>query len=129
MKSPLRILHLEDDFSDAEHVRPALESQGVNCAIRRIQTHDDLVSALERGDIDLVLSNFSLSGGDRLSVSEVLRSRWPTIPLILVFGSLDEELINCRLAEDWRDRLDTKRASLLAGSGGAPRHARSRRTF
>jgi len=127
MKSSLRILHLEDDLSDAEHVRLALENQGVSCAIRRIQTHDDLVSALERGGIDLVLLNFSLSGGDSLSVSEVLRSRWPTIPLILVFGSLDEELIVESLKTG--DRLDTKRASLLAGSGDAPRHARSRRMF
>lgn len=114
MKSPLRILHLKDDLSDAEHVRLALESQGVNCAIRRIQTHDDLVSALERGGIDLVLSNFSLSVGDRLSVSEVLRSRWPTIPLILVFGSLDEELIADSLKTGVTDWIPKGRLSWLA---------------
>jgi hypothetical protein len=51
-----------------EHVRLALN--------QHIQTHGDRVSVLERGGIDLVLSNFSLSGVDRLSVSEVLRSRW-----------------------------------------------------
>jgi hypothetical protein len=32
--------------------RLARENQGVSCAIRRVQTHDDLVSALKLGGID-----------------------------------------------------------------------------
>jgi two-component system cell cycle sensor histidine kinase/response regulator CckA len=92
MKSPLHILHLEDDLNDAELVQYALEADGITSAILRVQTRDDFVAALERGGIDLILSDFDLPAFDGLSAAEVVQTRWTTIPLILVSGSLDEDL-------------------------------------
>jgi phosphoserine phosphatase RsbU/P len=93
MKLPLRILHLEDDANDAELVQTTLEAEGVHCVITRVQTRDDFISALERGGIDLILSDFRLPAFDGLSATEIVRARWPSLPLIVVSGSLGEELI------------------------------------
>ena len=60
MRSPLRILHLEDDPNDASLVESALEAEGIACATICVQDRDDFVAALESGGIDLILSDFSL---------------------------------------------------------------------
>jgi len=92
MKSPLHVLHLEDDPNDATLVRSALEAGGIDCATTRVQNRDDFVAALEHGGFDLVLSDFSLPTFDGLSAAEIVRAKWPAIPLILVSGTLGEEL-------------------------------------
>jgi DNA-binding NtrC family response regulator len=58
----------------------------------RVQRRDDFISALERGGIDLILSDFRLATFDGVSATRNVRARWPSTPLILVSGSLDEEL-------------------------------------
>ena len=93
MKSPLHILHLEDDPDDAALIQSTLEAGGITCAITRVQNHDDFVAALEHGGIDLIIADFSLPAFDGLSAAEIVRDKWPAIPLILVSVTLDEELI------------------------------------
>jgi PAS domain S-box-containing protein len=92
MKSPLHILHLEDDPYDAALVQSTLEVEGIACATTCVQNRDDFVAALEQGGIDLILSDFSLPAFDGFSATEIVRTRWPFIPLILVSGTLGEEL-------------------------------------
>ena len=91
MKSPLHILHLEDDPKDAELIQSTLEAKGIACETTCVQNQDDFVAALEQGGIDLILSDFSLPAFDGLSAAEIVRTRWPATPLILVSGSLGEE--------------------------------------
>ena len=91
MKSPLNILHLEDDPNDASLVEATLVDGGITCAITRVQDRDDFVGTLERGGIDLILSDFSLPSFDGLSAIEIVRTRWPDLPVILVSGTLGEE--------------------------------------
>jgi two-component system cell cycle sensor histidine kinase/response regulator CckA len=91
MKSPLRILHLEDDTNDAALVQSTLASGGVTCTTTRVQTRDDFVAALERGDVDLILSDFSLPTFDGLSAIAIVRAKSPDLPVILVSGTMGEE--------------------------------------
>jgi two-component system cell cycle sensor histidine kinase/response regulator CckA len=91
MKSPLQILHLEDDPNDAALIQSILAAGGIACAITRVQSHDDFVAALERGGFDLVLSDCALPAFDGLSAVEIVRTRWPDLPVILVSGTLGEE--------------------------------------
>src|SRR3984885_2666040 len=91
MKSPLNILHLEDNPTDSALIQSTLEAGGITCATTCVQTHDEFVAALERGDIDLILSDFSLPTFDGLSALKVAHARWPAIPLIFVSGTLGEE--------------------------------------
>lgn len=91
MKAPLHILHLEDDPGDVALVQSTLESGGIPALTTCVQSHADFVAALERGGIDLILSDFTLPSFDGLSAAEIVRQRWPEIPLILVSGSLGED--------------------------------------
>jgi signal transduction histidine kinase len=91
MKSPLHILHLEDNPEDAALVQLVLKTGGIVCAITRVQTRDDFMAALERGDVDLVLSDFSLPDFDGLAAMKMVRGRWPDVPFILVSGTVADE--------------------------------------
>ena len=92
MKFPLHILHLEDDPNDAALVQSLLEADGIGCAITRTETQDDFVAILERGGVDIVLSDYSLPAFDGLSAIKIVRARWPNLPIIMVSGTLGEEL-------------------------------------
>src|ERR1700722_11087454 len=92
MKSPPRILHLEDSPNDVELVQSALENEDIPCTVTWVQTRDDFVKALTRGGIDVILSDFDLPEFDGLSAAEIVRTRWSMIPFILVSGSLGEQL-------------------------------------
>jgi hypothetical protein len=91
MESPLQILHLEDNPSDAALVQSTLETGGISCAISWVQNRDDFLAALEHGGIDLILSDFSLPMFDGLSAAKIARAKYPSIPLIIVSGTLGEE--------------------------------------
>ena len=92
MISPLRILHLEDDPNDAELIESTLFAEGVLCATTCVRTRDDFVAALERGGFDLVISDFALPAFDGFSAISTVRAGWPDLPVILVSGTLGEEL-------------------------------------
>jgi two-component system, cell cycle sensor histidine kinase and response regulator CckA len=113
MKFPLHILHLEDDLNDAELIKTALESDGISCAISRVDTCDEFVAALELGNIDLVFSDYSLPAFDGLSATKIVQTRWPNIPVILVSGTLGEELAIDALKNGATDYVLKERLSRL----------------
>jgi two-component system cell cycle sensor histidine kinase/response regulator CckA len=91
MRSPLQILHLEDDPKDAALVKSAFETGGMVCDIICVQNRMDFLAALEHGGIDLILSDLALPGFDGLSALKIVRARWPQLPMILVSGTMGEE--------------------------------------
>jgi signal transduction histidine kinase len=91
MKSPLNILHLEDDPNDAALIISTLEAGNIHCTTTRVQDCEAFVAALERGGIDLILSDFRLPTFDGLSGLKIAHERWPDIPLIFVSGTLGED--------------------------------------
>jgi two-component system, cell cycle sensor histidine kinase and response regulator CckA len=91
MKSPIHILHLEDDATDASLIKNTLAAEGLTCAITRVQYRDDFVAALERGGIDLILSDGALPTFDGMSALKIAQAKWPAIPLIFVSGTMGEQ--------------------------------------
>jgi signal transduction histidine kinase len=90
-KSPLRILHLEDDPDDVALTRSTLEAGGIACQTTSVQNRPDFAAALERGETDLVISDFALPAFDGLSALDMTRAKCPDLPFILVSGTLGEE--------------------------------------
>ncbi len=88
---PLHILHLEDDKTDAALVQDTLEAGGIVSAITCLHSRADFEAALERGGIDLILSDYSLPAFDGATALEMVHAGWPAIPLIFVSGTLGEE--------------------------------------
>jgi PAS domain S-box-containing protein len=92
MKSPLRILHLEDDPKDAELIQALLETEGFICHVTRVETQTDFLVALEQGGFDLILADYTLPSFDGLSALTLTREQCPEVPLIFVSGTLGEEV-------------------------------------
>jgi len=57
--SPLHILLLEDDASDAELVQGLLEAEHLVCKATRVQTRAEFAAALKETGIDLILAGIS----------------------------------------------------------------------
>ena len=91
MKSPLHILHLEDDPNDSALVQSMLKEGGISCTTTRVQTEKDFVAALELGGIDLILSDYTMPAFDGLSALKIARAAQPSLPVIFVSGTLGEE--------------------------------------
>src|ERR1700676_1135974 len=91
MELPLRVLHLEDDPRDAELVQETLETGGIVCHVRRVETQADFIESLEQGGFDLILADYTLPSFDGLSALKIAQQDWPHVPLIFVSGTLGEE--------------------------------------
>jgi len=92
MKSPLKILHLEDDSNDAELVRETLTAGGICCDITRVDSQGCFVAALSTGDFDLALADYTLPSFDGMSALTIVRESLPDLPFLFVTGTLGEEV-------------------------------------
>src|ERR1700691_5618142 len=87
----LRILHVEDNRSDAELIRFTLSEEWPDCHITRVETRDEMLAALQHLRFDLILSDFSLPSFDGLSALELSRKLKPQVPYIFFSGTIGEE--------------------------------------
>jgi PAS domain S-box-containing protein len=92
MKSPLRILQLEDDPKDAELVQEKLANDGFACEATRVETETGFIASLEQGGFDLILADYSLPSFDGLSALKLARQKCPDVPFIFVAGTLGEDV-------------------------------------
>jgi CheY-like chemotaxis protein len=92
VKSPLRILHLEDNPGDAEFIQATLESEGVVSLVTRVDTQAEFVASLEHGGFDIILADYTLPSFDGLSALSIARDECPDVPFIFVSGTLGEDV-------------------------------------
>jgi two-component system cell cycle sensor histidine kinase/response regulator CckA len=92
VKTPLRLLHVEDDPVDAELVAATLSEAGLMCTARRVDTRADFVSALHEGGFDLILADYSIPGFDGMSALTLARQEAPEVPFLFVSATIGEEL-------------------------------------
>ncbi len=114
MEKRLLILHLEDEPNDAELVRATLADLGLACEVESVASRMGFVSALERGGIDLILSDFALPGFDGSSALQIAREKVPDVPFIFVSGTLGEEAAIESLRNGATDYVLKHRLSRLA---------------
>ena len=92
MKTPLRLLLLEDDPVDAELVSAMLSEAGLVCTTHRVDTRGGFLTALKTGGFDLILADYSIPGFDGMTALSLARQHAPEIPFIFVSGTIGEEL-------------------------------------
>jgi DNA-binding response OmpR family regulator len=73
----LRILHLEDNEADRDLVRKALVHDEIASEFVYASSKDEFKAALERDNIDLILSDFEIAGYDCLSALRLAREKVP----------------------------------------------------
>src|SRR5438874_11875271 len=81
MKSPLRILHLEDDPHDTDLLQAMLEKDGLAAELVRVDTQEEFAAALRQGRFDLIISDYSLPSYDGLAALALARERRPSLPI------------------------------------------------
>lgn len=91
IKSHLRILHLEDNPTDAELIREMLEQEGFDLEVVRTATEIEFQHALEREPFDLILSDFSLPSYNGMRALMAARQLRPEIPFVFFSGTIGEE--------------------------------------
>ena len=87
----LKILHLEDNPTDALLVREMLDADQVPCDVVVVASPEDFERELARGDVDVVISDYSLPHYCGTEALQHTRARGPELPFIFVSGSIGEE--------------------------------------
>jgi len=91
MEQALRLLILEDAAAEAELAVRALETAGLDCSWRCVESETDFRSGLRDLRPDIVLSDFSLPRFDGMSALAIAAAEAPDIPFIFVSGTIGEE--------------------------------------
>ncbi|MFB3895166.1 MAG: PAS domain S-box protein [bacterium] len=92
VEQSLAILHLEDNPDDAALIQRAIKKEGIASTIERVATRADYIAALDKGSVNIILLDYSLPDFDGFSALALAREKLPDIPVILVTGSIGEEL-------------------------------------
>ena len=91
MNSPLKILVIEDSLADYLLLERHLHQQGLASKCLRIDSNAELESALQE-DWDIVLSDYKVPGMDLPASLQTINARNPNLPVILVSGTIGEEV-------------------------------------
>ncbi|HEU5408283.1 MAG TPA: response regulator [Nitrospira sp.] len=90
MTTLLQVLHLETDPHDTDRIETLLTDGDLSCAIRRVETRRAFTSALNDGQMDLILAEFSMPEFNEGAALELAQETAPDIPFIFVSASLTE---------------------------------------
>ncbi|MDE3066428.1 MAG: response regulator [Verrucomicrobiota bacterium] len=91
MKTTLRILNLEDDVNDAALNEAMLSARWSDCQLTRVDNRADYLAALERGGMDLVLSDYTMPAFSGREALALARERRPEVPFLFVSGTIGED--------------------------------------
>ncbi|HXL08392.1 MAG TPA: PAS domain S-box protein [Gemmatimonadales bacterium] len=92
MPTLARILIVEDVATDAELIEREIRRAGIGCATRRVDTEPALREALRSFAPDLVLTDHSMPRLTARETLQLVHQETPDTPVIIVTGSLDEEI-------------------------------------
>jgi two-component system cell cycle sensor histidine kinase/response regulator CckA len=92
VKTPLRLLHLEDDPLDAELITTTLTQGNIPCQSQLVDTRQAFVAALKEGRMDLILADYSIPGFDGMTALTLARQHCPDVPFLFVSATIGEEL-------------------------------------
>jgi PAS domain S-box-containing protein len=92
MGKKVRILILEDIPADALLMEDELHKAGIVSVIQQVETRKDFVKGIQTFAPDLILLDFAISTFDSFSALTLARQKCPEVPLILVAGSISEEI-------------------------------------
>jgi PAS domain S-box-containing protein len=116
MKSPLSILHLEDDPLDSELLRAMLEMERITADVRQVDRREHFIRALQEGGFDLIISDYALPSFDGLTALGLAREQCPSVPFILFSGTIGEEAAIESLHNGATDYVLKQRPERLAAS-------------
>jgi PAS domain S-box-containing protein len=91
MTIPLKVLLVEDNPSDAELIEHELRRAGIEAVVTRIDQERDLQPALDQAP-DLILTDYQLPQFNGLQVVKMVRAAGLDLPVIIVSGTIGEDV-------------------------------------
>lgn len=114
MEQALRILVVDDSESDVKLMERILRAGDVFFALRRVETRKEFLRSLESDRPDVVLVDYRLPHFDGLTALRDAKRLKPETPVIIVTGSLSDELAVEFMQEGAADYIIKDRGSRLA---------------
>jgi signal transduction histidine kinase len=115
MTTPLRVLLVEDNPSDAELLALELQRAGFVCQCQRVETEAAYLARLD-GDFDLVLCDYELPQFDGLRALALLQASGRDVPFIIVSGAIGEDTAVTAIKQGAADYLLKDRLARLGPS-------------
>jgi DNA-binding NtrC family response regulator len=91
MRTPLRVLIVEDLETDAALLLAELDRLGYEVMYERVETAGAMSAALSKEKWDLILSDFSLPQFSALDALSLCRDLAIEVPFLIVSGQIGEE--------------------------------------
>jgi diguanylate cyclase (GGDEF)-like protein len=91
MAEPLRVLFVDDDPADVLLARYELEREGLVCSCRTVCNEADLRRELADFHPDVALCDYTIPGFSGPEALAIARSVQPSLPLLMISGSIAED--------------------------------------
>ena len=102
MSDNLRVLIVEDLYTDAELVEREVSRVLPNTRFFRVETEEEFLSALSSFRPDAILSDYKLPHFDGMSALKLAIEHAPETPVVIVTGSMNEDTaVDCMKAGAW----------------------------
>lgn len=92
LKKRIRLLLVDDSEDDRELILMNLRRGGYNPDAKIVDTRNEFEDALESGNWDLIICDYSMPKFDGLTALGILKEHKLDVPFILVSGAIGEEL-------------------------------------
>jgi signal transduction histidine kinase/CheY-like chemotaxis protein len=105
-QKPYRLLILEDDLIDRQHIARLLsQSSLADCEVKHAGLLKEALTILEEGQFDAVLSDLNVPDSDGMNTLVQIQRKHPDTAIIVVTGESNEELGIRAIAEGAEDYL------------------------
>lgn len=102
MSEELKILFVEDVYTDAELAMRILSKEGLKFQSRVVETEQNFIKELEEFNPDIIISDYLLPQFSGLAALKIAIAKSPLIPFILLTGSAIENVaVECIKAGAW----------------------------
>jgi PAS domain S-box-containing protein len=91
MEKKIKILIVEDSLSDAELISYEIKKSGIRFIEHLVSTREEYLKALHDFNPDIILSDYALPAFTGMQALMLRQQLAPSIPFILVTGSINEE--------------------------------------
>jgi len=116
MKTPLRVLVVEDSEDDTLLVVRQLQHGGYNSTFQRVATRDEMTAALVKQIWHVVLADYNMSQFSALEALELVKESGLDLPFIIVSGSIGEETAVAAIRAGAHDYVMKENMTRLAAS-------------
>lgn len=87
----LNVLFLEDNPLDVDLAIVALRQAGIDCVYDRVDTRQEFIDSLD-DSLDIILADYTLPQYNALEAMSDLRERGLDVPVVIITGTISEEV-------------------------------------